>query len=939
MVTREAIARRATRLGVLLMLLAPSLSSATGLDSSLTFFSVKFKPADVSYEPYGKEAKVCLLNAQKSQKLLDVLSPVAMLKPVHRRGTPNFALAGPWRVGLMNVTNPESVLAAIREDPHVQYAELATTEGNAVLSDRAHTVFPALDEKPDFCNFQTQLHGRRFGAPTFPDETCSAVLNDWNHDCDMDLPQAWAITQGDSNVIVAVVDIGTAWTHPGLGGTGPAQSVPDSLPYYNDGAIFRNWREQIGDANSDGYPGVQGVDDDDDGLIDEDSMGREPNNTAEADVITGTVSSVQDTTITDTGASWAPNEHVGLYLYGNTDLTFNAEIVSNTATTIITRAIVIGTARMPWSLFTQAGREYKIGNLMDDDSDEQVDDCGYMADLADDDDENGYIDDLHGYDFFNFPPWASLPNEDYADEDNDPRSVGGHGTAVASQIATASNALMMGVAPNVKILPIRGGCQVASDSNLCGDGAWNSDGYAAGMAYARLMGADFIVTASSGAGYNMIEQANLAARDGILHFNGSKGGLANIPHEFAVCDSSVLVGGLSALDEAAGDGFGSWVEVSARSKLLRVAEHRTSCPLPPVDTYGVEGGTSLSGPIVAGVAALIKSAYPHWSLGDIRNKLLASVDNIYQIPEDPDLNENYLGLLGTGRVNAYKALTFYGKVGTVSADTTWTGKVWVSGDIEIPAGSTLHVAPGTQIFMAQDDILDKGSSANRCEIVVKGSVSFEGTETEPIVIDMLRDVGSTNAWGPFVFENEAAKTHGVFEHVVFRNAYKVASKGANPLLHRVGLRFVDCTMDIITTGIEVRDLAFGDSVEISECHFRGASPLTSIGVIAEAATGDSSYVFMVGGNSHFSNLGIAISLQTHSVAAVTDCTIDSCGCGVWAFGLDGSGPVVGPDVSVTSSYGMGMFLGSGAPRVRGCHISTAGSCGIEVGGSTSPDYS
>ena len=152
---------------------------------------------------------------------------------------------------------------------------------------------------------------------------------------------------------------------------------------------------------------------------------------------------------------------------------------------------------------------------------------------------------------------------------------------------------------------------------------------------------------------------------------------------------------------------------------------------------------------MAGVAALIKSAYPHWELDDIRNKLLTSVDDIYTIPEDPDLNaEHEADLeLGSGRVNAYKALTFYGKVGTAEPDTTWTNDVWVSGDIEVPAGCTLRVAAGTTIHMAQDNILSKGDSANRCEFVVYGRVLMEGTETEPIVIDMHRDDGSENRFG------------------------------------------------------------------------------------------------------------------------------------------------------------------------------------------------
>lgn len=67
-----------------------------------------------------------------------------------------------------------------------------------------------------------------------------------------------------------------------------------------------------------------------------------------------------------------------------------------------------------------------------------------QADFADSD-GNGYIDDLHGWDF--------------RDNDNDPSPTGGgdrHGTAVAGIIAaSADGAGVVGVAPGVKILPLR----------------------------------------------------------------------------------------------------------------------------------------------------------------------------------------------------------------------------------------------------------------------------------------------------------------------------------------------------------------------------------------------------------------------------------------------------------------------------------------------------
>ena len=78
-------------------------------------------------------------------------------------------------------------------------------------------------------------------------------------DADIDAPEAWDINQGSANPVIAVIDTGVDLDHPDL-----------------VNQIWQNPVEQPGDDNGDGYPGWQGFDDDADGLIDEDSAGRQP---------------------------------------------------------------------------------------------------------------------------------------------------------------------------------------------------------------------------------------------------------------------------------------------------------------------------------------------------------------------------------------------------------------------------------------------------------------------------------------------------------------------------------------------------------------------------------------------------------------------------------------------------------------------------------------
>ncbi len=70
------------------------------------------------------------------------------------------------------------------------------------------------------------------------------------------------------------------------------------------------------------------------------------------------------------------------------------------------------------------------------------------------------------------------------------------------------------------------------------------------------------------------------------------------------------------------------------------------------NSYLLTDGTSLASPIVAGVVALMYSVNPNLTPDQVRDILKNTADDIYQIPE----NTPYIGKLGTGRVNAYRAV-------------------------------------------------------------------------------------------------------------------------------------------------------------------------------------------------------------------------------------------------------------------------------------------
>lgn len=68
--------------------------------------------------------------------------------------------------------------------------------------------------------------------------------------------------------------------------------------------------------------------------------------------------------------------------------------------------------------------------------------------------------------------------------------------------------------------------------------------------------------------------------------------------------------------------------------------------------YKSQWGTSFASPLTAGTCALIRSINPCLSAYEIKNIVISSTDDIYNL----EANQSYIGLLGSGRLNAFNAV-------------------------------------------------------------------------------------------------------------------------------------------------------------------------------------------------------------------------------------------------------------------------------------------
>jgi hypothetical protein len=92
------------------------------------------------------------------------------------------------------------------------------------------------------------------------------------------------------------------------------------------------------------------------------------------------------------------------------------------------------------------------------------------------------------------------------------------------------------------------------------------------------------------------------------------------------------------------------------------------------------------------------------------------------------------------------APTITNVTGTLPAGvTTWTGVIHVTGDVTVPAGSTLTISAGTHVLFDGDAIA--GSTAGK-RLIVNGTLNSQGTLALPVAISAFN---ATDRWGQILF--------------------------------------------------------------------------------------------------------------------------------------------------------------------------------------------
>ncbi len=262
-----------------------------------------------------------------------------------------------------------------------------------------------------------------------------------------------------------------------------------------------------------------------------------------------------------------------------------------------------------------------------------------------DDDGNGKIDDIRGWDFVNIPASQGYPDEDVTTADNDPMDYESHGTMAAGCVTAITNNGygIAGTAPGVKVMAIRVGWLPAGETG----GVVRMDFAAQGILYAINNGAKIINTSWGSSSYLALSVTSaLDAGTLIVTAAGNDNN-----DEASYLGSRAGVIAVAATDQndtrATFSNYGSWVEIAAPGVGIYSTHYNNSTQS---SGYASWDGTSFASPITAGAAALLWSANPSMSYTEITSLLTRNADDL------DAQNPAFAGLLGAGRVNMLRAL-------------------------------------------------------------------------------------------------------------------------------------------------------------------------------------------------------------------------------------------------------------------------------------------
>lgn len=257
-----------------------------------------------------------------------------------------------------------------------------------------------------------------------------------------------------------------------------------------------------------------------------------------------------------------------------------------------------------------------------------INDGEYNGSAGVDDDGNGFVDDIYGYDF--------------ANHDSDPMDGHSHGTHCAGTIgAVHNNGIgVAGVMSDVKMMGVK---------FLTDEGSGSTEGAIEAIDYATRMNVDLMSNSWGGGGFSQaLEDSIKRAKDAGIVFVAAAGNSATDNNSAPHYPSNYNVD--NVISVAAHDYSNNLAYFSCfGSRTVHVAAPgRNILSTVTNNSYEVFSGTSMATPHVSGVVGLLLAKEGRQNLSGLRERLMAST---------VEARAYRRTTIGGGRVDAYNFLT------------------------------------------------------------------------------------------------------------------------------------------------------------------------------------------------------------------------------------------------------------------------------------------
>ncbi len=248
-----------------------------------------------------------------------------------------------------------------------------------------------------------------------------------------------------------------------------------------------------------------------------------------------------------------------------------------------------------------------------------------------DDDGNGYVDDVNGY--------------DVGDNDNNVlplNTTWSHGTHCSGIVGARTNngVGISAIGFNVKIIPVKATTNSGGSNSV-------SNGYG-GIIYAVRCKARVISCSWGGTVSAISDQSviNYAWGKGSIVICAAANDANSVLHYPAAYNNVYAVASSGTTNVKSGFScYGTWVDITAPGESIYSTV--------PFGGYANMQGTSMATPLVAGLAGLMLSKNPYMTQTQVLNCISSTAANIYTIAANSAYAPNQLG---AGRIDAFKAM-------------------------------------------------------------------------------------------------------------------------------------------------------------------------------------------------------------------------------------------------------------------------------------------